>query len=275
MYIGTSRASGVLLALSTVFLASCFHPRSLHVLADEETLTRRTTVASGVELRMLPLGDSITYGTDSSDGNGYRIGLQENLDGSDQLFIGSVQSGNMYDNDNEGHPGATINQIASFAWNSLPDRPNVVLLHAGTNDLNNPNPTDPYSGAPDRLGSLIDEIVGECPDAAVLVAQIIQSANSDTEARIQDYNSQIPGVVADRANQGQHVMVVDMSSIGGSDLSSDGTHPTDAGYQIMAGIWLNGLQTADSYGWIQPPVGSDPPTRKPRRERRALSHPMR
>lgn len=219
------------------------------------------------------MGDSITYGIDSSDGNGYRQDLQNNLYGSDQLFVGSVKSGNMYDNDNEGHPGATINQIAGYAWNSLGDRPNVVLLHAGTNDLNNPNPTDPYSSAPDRLGSLIDEIVGACPDAAVLVAQIIGSADAGTQSRIDTFNSQVPGVVAARANKGQHVMVVDMSSVRGGDLSADGTHPTDSGYSKMAGIWWSAMSAADWKSWIQAPVGSDPPTRKPRRERRALPDP--
>lgn len=175
----------------------------------------------------------------------------------------------MYDNDNEGHPGATINQIAGFAWNSLSERPNVILLHAGTNDLNNPYPTDPYSSAPDRLGSLIDEVVGACPDAAVLVAQIIGSANTDTQSRIDSFNSQVPGVVAQRANQGQHVMVVDMRSVTANDLS-DGTHPTDAGYKMMADIWYNALSAADWDSWIQAPVGPDPPTRKLRRERRAV-----
>lgn len=51
-------------------------------------------------------------------------------------FVGSVQAGTMPDSDNEGHNGATIDQISLFATVSLPQRPNVVLLHAGTNDIN-------------------------------------------------------------------------------------------------------------------------------------------
>ena len=47
-------------------------------------------------------------------------------------LIGSLQSGTMADNNNEGHDGAPIDQIASFATAVLLQQPNVVLLHAGT-----------------------------------------------------------------------------------------------------------------------------------------------
>lgn len=39
-------------------------------------------VKAGTELRILPVGDSITVGYESSDGNGYRLGLQQDLSGS-------------------------------------------------------------------------------------------------------------------------------------------------------------------------------------------------
>jgi lysophospholipase L1-like esterase len=59
-----------------------------------------------------------------------------------------------------------ISQIAQFANFSLKQLPNVILLMAGTNDMN--IPTDPTT-ASDRLGSLIDELVIAVPDAVVLV----------------------------------------------------------------------------------------------------------
>ena len=57
-------------------------------------LIERVDVASGTELRILPLGDSITVGIQSSDGNGYRVGLQKDLAGSKLLFVGDLQNGN-------------------------------------------------------------------------------------------------------------------------------------------------------------------------------------
>lgn len=38
-------------------------------------------IKDGVKLRILPVGDSITVGFLSSDGNGYRLKLDENLSG--------------------------------------------------------------------------------------------------------------------------------------------------------------------------------------------------
>jgi hypothetical protein len=83
---------------------------------------------TGLNIRLLPLGDSITWGFTSSDGNGYRLALHNLLQTGNTLdFIGSLKSGTMVDNDNEGHIGATIAQIAQSATNSLalPARPNV------------------------------------------------------------------------------------------------------------------------------------------------------
>src|ERR1700712_4085517 len=87
-----------------------------------------------VPLRILPLGDSITFGFLSTDGNGYRQDLLTMLSGTQVQYIGSIRAGNMTDNFNEGHSGAVISQIAGFANQSLPQRPNLILLMAGTND---------------------------------------------------------------------------------------------------------------------------------------------
>ena len=168
-------------------------------------------------------------------------------------YIGSQRSGDMIDNFNEGHPGATISEIAGYATNSLPERPNVILLMAGTNDCN--GDVDP-AGAPARLGSLIDECVSACPDATILVAQLTPIANQAAEALVQTFNAAVPGVVAARANAGKHVLTVDMSSyVPASDLY-DGLHPDDVGYNLMAECWYAGLQQAAAKGWISAPVAS-------------------
>jgi lysophospholipase L1-like esterase len=204
---------------------------------------------------ILTAPDSITYGYQSTDGNGYRKQLFNHLsgDGNTVNLIGSVQSGTMADNKNEGHSGATIDQISSFASASLPERPNVVLLHAGTIDMN--LPSDP-AGAPTRLGSLIDKILATCPDALVLVAQIVPSGNAATQANIVTYNAAIPGVVAARTAQGSKVMVVGMySRLLTPDDYVDDLHPNDGGYAIMGDTWAYAIAYADAaLGWISPPV---------------------
>lgn len=206
----------------------------------------------------MPLGASITNGIDSSDGNGYRLPLAKKLSGSKLKFIGSVRSGTMDDNYNEGHPGATIRDTANFARASLGYRPNVILLHVGTNDFDVHRPKETTADAPERLGGLIDELVVVCPDATILVAQLVHAANPLYESRIQLFNNEVPRIVAKRANAGHRVMVADMRSIT-KEYLFDGIHPTDTGYKMMADIWFNGIMAAHAKGWIQRPIGPDPP----------------
>ena len=72
------------------------------------SLFTRDDVAPGIELRILPLGASITAGQGSTDGNGYRLDLQNLLAGTEMQYIGSLRSGTMADNYHEGHSGFTI-----------------------------------------------------------------------------------------------------------------------------------------------------------------------
>jgi lysophospholipase L1-like esterase len=206
----------------------------------------------------MPLGDSITWGWESSDGNGYRLGLQELLSENTVQYIGSQRSGNMTDNYNEGHPGALIDEIATYANLSLWEMPNIVLVMAGTNDMNtNLN----VSTAPERLGSLIDEIAGACPDAAVLVAQLIPSMTAATDAMIKTFNAALPGIVASRTNAGKKVMEVNMDDYFGEKDLQDDLHPSDEGYLKMSVAWYDGIQEADEKGLISPLANSTDPVR--------------
>jgi lysophospholipase L1-like esterase len=165
-------------------------------------------------------------------------------------MIGSVRSGTMVDNYNEGHSGAIISEIVTFT-SAYSQRPNVILLHAGTNDLN--RPSEPAT-APQRLDALVGQLLDACPDATVIVARIIPSTNSVTSTLIPQFNNAITDLMATRAQNGQHVLIVDMpSGVTTSDLA-DGLHPTDAGYTKMAIKWAIALTAADSLGWIKDPI---------------------
>ncbi|KAF2167986.1 carbohydrate esterase family 3 protein [Zasmidium cellare ATCC 36951] len=170
--------------------------------------------------------------------------------------IGFMRSGTMANNQNDGFPGWTISEIALAAklTLSLAQCPNVILLHAGTNDMNNDPPRQPYNTAPERLGDLLDELLSVVPETTIIVAQIIQSSNAGTKDRIPVFNDAVPDVVAQRTDKGAKVQLVDLSSIGvdGVDLV-DGLHPNDTGYNLMANFWLEGLQQASDKGWITSP----------------------
>ena len=209
----------------------------------------------GVHLRLMPLGDSITYGIGSSDGSGYRARLWDDLAGNNVDFVGSQQSGRVPDPDNEGHSGWVIDQLTGLVKTSLPSyRPNVVTLHIGTNDMNN---NVAVIGAPVRLAGLIDQILAAAPDTTVLVATLVPASNSDTEARIAEFNQDIPGVVDKRRSAGKHVRLVDMSAVTTADLA-DGLHPNDSGYRKMADAFHRGIQDAVHDGWVGEPVAVKP-----------------
>lgn len=104
-------------------------------------LSRRDSAPKQARLRIVPLGDSITFGWWSSTNNGYRLALLQLLQkaGFDVEYIGFHNSGSMANNANEGWPGDTIDQIhhdGFEVFNGTFPLPNVVLLHAGTNDAN-------------------------------------------------------------------------------------------------------------------------------------------
>ncbi|KAL6711300.1 hypothetical protein ACN47E_005831 [Coniothyrium glycines] len=219
-------------------------------------------------LRILPLGDSITWGWQpehrENGTNGYRAKLLRDLvyaqfDWRHKSwhmvdFVGTQHSGLMPDNDNEGYPGYRISQIHEAMGKALAMRPNVVLLHAGTNDLNKPaRDTESWEDAPVRLGRLLDEVLRVCPDAVVMVAKIIQAEAAQTAKNIQAYNNAIPGIVQKRSRAGHKVIVVDHSIIGPAELS-DGLHPTYAGYAHMGDIWYHAIKKANEKKLIRSPV---------------------
>lgn len=206
-------------------------------------------------LRIMPLGDSITYGSGSSNGWGYRGDLELELAQQNGTmhygavqYLGSQQSGPaLNDDNNEGHPGWLIGDIAGIADSVLATyRPDVVLLHIGTNDMN--NNVDP-GGAPARLGSLIDQILRDDPQVTVLVSTIVPAAFPDTAARIATYNAAIPGVVQARQAAGKRVSLVRMDAVTTADLA-DGLHPNNRGYQKMAEAFYDGIVTVAQAGGI-------------------------
>ncbi|KAG0646710.1 Phosphatidylinositol N-acetylglucosaminyltransferase GPI2 subunit [Hyphodiscus hymeniophilus] len=191
-------------------------------LQDLRSASTQKPLKPKIPLRILPLGNSITWGYGSSSGNGYRQPLLELLT-NDVTYIGSEHSGNMTNNDNEGHPGAIIDQIALYAEQSLTLRPNIILLMAGTNDMVG---NFDVEEAPGRLGVLIDRCVAACPDAVVLVAQLTPFLDPLSQMRADVFNAAIPGLVKQRVNEGMKILAVDMMQPSASSHTKHDAPPT-------------------------------------------------
>jgi lysophospholipase L1-like esterase len=214
------------------------------ILAAAALVALNTGVASAESnggVRVMPLGDSITEGTQVPGGS--RIGLWQRFTSNRYTvdLVGSQFNGpsQLGDHDHEGHPGWRIDQIDAniVGWlNSF--NPHTVLLHIGTNDvLQNFN----VGSAPSRLSTLIDRITNTKPTAEVFVAQIIPLSNAGQDAAARTFNAAIPGIVQSKVNAGKHVHLVDMhSALTTADLI-DGVHPTATGYEKMAIAWYSAL----------------------------------
>ncbi|MES2439004.1 MAG: RICIN domain-containing protein [Verrucomicrobiota bacterium] len=197
----------------------------------------------------MPIGDSITSGFQSSSDNGYRGALYNALvaQGHQTDFVGAVRDGTTFDPDHEGHSGYRIDQVASLLNGALSAyQPNIVTLHIGSNDMNQ---NYQVSSAPNRLASMIDQILAAVPGVTVVVAQLVPNSDANVQSRINSYNSQIPGIVQSRANAGKRVLMINMNSLNTGDLK-DGLHPNDGGYQKMAGAWQAGIQQVIANGWV-------------------------
>lgn len=189
------------------FLLSLFNntgtlPISISSANDTELLFNDRVLNNGVQLRILPLGASIVYGLKSSDGNGFRYALRNQLvdNGNPVNFIGSNHGGSMIDNECEAWPGYTINQVAEKAEVSIPSQPNLVLLHVGTNDaVQNLD----IQNAGDRLRSLIDRLFDTIPGVTVVASTLLPNGNSQTQANVEIYNRKIPEVVQKRQGDGK------------------------------------------------------------------------
>ena len=200
------------------------------------------------DCKVLPLGDSITFGTPTNNG-GYRVELFSRAvaDNKRITFVGGATKngpamvmGKPFPGNNEGYPGITIGNLDSqhvANGAAFKEMPHIVLLHIGTNDMYGGNP----GGAPDALKKIIDDIASKAPDALIAVSSIIPLSSGN--AAVMTYNATIPGIVQMKASAGKHVIYVDQYKDFPTSELTDGVHPSDAkGYPRMGGVWYTAIK---------------------------------
>ncbi|MET3422158.1 lysophospholipase L1-like esterase [Actinoplanes tereljensis] len=212
------------------------------ILAPAPSEAARPDADAARPLRVMPLGDSITFGVGSPSYDGYRTALRRWLaaDGVQVDYVGSMRSGTGPDRDNEGHKGWTVAQLAEQVdgWLAI-YRPDVILLHIGTNDMVRRVPD-----AAGQLDRLLDRIAADAPQAEVFVARIVGIAD-DREVgsrvrRTAAYNDAVTEIVA---SKGVRFHLVDQSDVRGADMWNR-EHPNDFGYHKMAWNWYRAMRPA-------------------------------
>src|SRR5262245_60856095 len=194
---------------------------------------------NGDPCRILPVGDSITYGINQE--GSYRIELfhralmaQQKITYTGSLMNGpTTVDGVTFPRRHESTNGITIkgisDQITSKNTLSMPS--DIIIVHIGTNDMYMNTPTASPAMAPTQLGNLLDKLIAGMPNALIVVAKIIPLPLASSA--VNTFNAAIPGVVQTRAAAGKHVIVVDLSALPSAGLSSDNVHPNVMGYTWM------------------------------------------
>jgi len=211
---------------------------------------------AALTIRILPLGDSITYGSDVP--GGYRLPLYQLLTnaGFNVDFLGTQTNNSapaLPDPNHEGHIGWRIDQIDSSilgVFGQIAD-PDIILLLIGTNDYRQGYDT---AHATNRLEALIVKMATNRPFARIVVANLTHRNEPYNTQIQQTFNPFVPGIVARQAALGRQVYFTDMySAIPPSDFA-DVVHPNAVGYAKMATNWFTAITNRfDPNGRLQVP----------------------
>lgn len=204
-------------------------------------------------IRVMPLGDSITRGSGTPDSTGYRLPLFTNLAGAGYSvdFVGAERDGGAaplsFDTEHYGFSGRTADWIASQVEAFLNAAPaDVILLHIGTNDLLDGQPPSQVADEVMDILDAIDQWENSHSAVTVLLAQIINVPGSN--AAISAFNDQLQTLAQSRIANGDQIYLVDIENAAGLDYDDDSidfvdeVHPSYAGYQKVANLWLKTVQ---------------------------------
>jgi lysophospholipase L1-like esterase len=213
----------------------------------------------GADIRIMPLGDSITKGSSSGvvsehEQVSYRKALWDLLvDRGYQInIVGSQVAGDEisnFDPNHEGHGGWVADgpdpsvSISDNVYNFLTAKPaDIVLLHIGTNDI-----TAGHALASDVAG-ILNEIDRYSQNVWVVLARIVNRQGHDCpdSSPTTTFNNSVEDMASARVND--KIVMVDMECGAGLDYRLqpagdmyDVIHPFASGYEKMADEWLEGL----------------------------------
>lgn len=200
-------------------------------------------------VRIMPLGDSITQG--SAEQGSYRHPLWRMLReaGFRVDFVGSQRAYALhrgpergFDADHEGHAGWRSDQLAEHAepW-ARESRPDIVLLHIGTNDVGAGQPSDVCQ----NITRIVTAFRESNPQVRFLVALIIPYQDPAAREAVARLNRKLGPCLAALDTPEAPVTAVDhFTGFDPARLTSDGMHPNAEGTREMARRWFAALAPA-------------------------------
>jgi lysophospholipase L1-like esterase len=207
--------------------------------------------------RVMPLGDSITQGVTSSgqpaENNrvGYRKPLKDALTAANYQtdFVGTLINGvgaGLTDPEHDGHGACTADELAAgtgpcagtggvASWLNTA-KPDVVLLHIGTNDISN---FGGFNAADvndvESILNLIDSWEAANWPVTVVLARII--INQNFPSATTQFNDAVIAMAETRTID-KLEWVNHENNVSFPGDYGDSLHPNTSGYQKMSDVWL-------------------------------------
>ncbi|WP_233595328.1 MULTISPECIES: SGNH/GDSL hydrolase family protein [Corallococcus] len=216
----------------------------------EEWSTQEAGVAALVPKKVMPLGDSITQG--AAGHASYRCQLWRKLTsrGYRADFVGTLTTGYLgantctyvwFDRDHDGHWSWRTDQVlANISGWAERTRPDLVLIHLGTNDTYHQQTED---STVLELEQIIDRLRVVNPQVKVFLAQIIPTSSALASLKLQSLNQRMPLLAAAKSTEESPVYVVDQwTGFVPSTDTYDGVHPNLRGEEKMAERWYQAIR---------------------------------
>jgi len=197
-------------------------------------------------IRIMPFGDSITHGFQGQVSYRRDLWFKLQSEGYKVDFVGNFTKFQSdvpkklkdFDLDHVGVSGYTVDQMDAkmSSWIRRLDA-DIVLLHAGTNDLIH---GQSISSTLDELASVLEKLRAHNPNIIILLARIIPGRSLDTLP----FNIELDNWVVGQNTSDSPIIVVDQyTDFDPFTDNYDNLHPNAAGEAKIANKWFAALQT--------------------------------
>lgn len=104
----------------------------------------------------------------------------------------------------------------------------------------------------------MDNIWKLSPDCTIVLSSLLINREPSVDQKVRALNAEIQDLAHQTAEEGRRIVFVDMHGQDGpllEDLTEDGTHPNDKGYEKMAKLWSAGVCDAVAKGFLASSTG--------------------
>ncbi len=195
-------------------------------------------------LRVMPIGDSVTKGSGSAAGPGYRFFVwnRAQAEGVQFTYVGTYGNAPYK---HEGIGGFKIQDIDMYLTTAMTaNAPDILILMAGTANVNQEYAFTTANTIANRLNALIDRILSTWPQTFLVVASI---PPVDTTLRgepsgvamakdnlAKSYSALVKTIATGKGTRVRYAEVYQALNKATDLAAGDGLHPNDSGYLKIA-----------------------------------------